>query len=357
MQNRPCCSVCNLPARNLTKYTEGYICTSCESKARKCSACGDPILTRWYSFPGGDEYYCQTCYEQTPHCDLCSRPVGLTGRRLADNRLTCADCRRSSVDSIDHAIDLLAITVRFLESKLGLYVDEPFDLVLVDNREIARLCGRRQADGIQELGIFNSRLIPESPRPTILILSDLPVTAFLETVAHEYAHLWQYTVNPHLSDERLREGFAQWVAAKWLAHCQLERPLRRLADRTDDPYGTGYQMVAQWETRHGARYLFEQVISSGRQNPKEAIRNALDQPREDRTVARTGPRAVPLHRLLPAAVLEGENAFLKKAEPIDPLRLSFRPTGHSASQLSKPSAVVDSFSSAPVAKGPAGVGR
>jgi hypothetical protein len=288
-----------------------YVCNLCSSKADRCASCQQPILGEFYTIEFLSGHFCRKCYEERPHCDACGKPVASSGRTLSDGRSICASCDASAVRTSTETLRLAEETIAILSKTLELRVQQPFDLALVDRRQMAAATGRKEAGGVQsgartemkEMGFFNSRLLPESPRPTILIMSDLPEAAFLETFAHEYAHLWQFERNPGLEDAYLREGFAQWVAAKLLASKGLESALAKLKKRTDGTYGKGYHRVVKYEESEGGE--------------ASRVLSLIGKEREARTPARIDS-TTPLEQILPASRLNGNYGYLRHAVVVAP---------------------------------------
>ncbi len=309
--SKPRCSLCDLPRKGMGRSDGKYICDLCTSKADRCSSCQQPILGEFYTIDFLSGHFCRKCYEERPHCDACGKPVASSGRTLSDGRAICASCDASAIRTHSEALRLAREAIAVLSQELEMHVQQPFDLALVDRRQMASATGRKSAGGTQsgaknemkEMGFFNSRLLPESPRPTILVMSDLPEAAFLETFAHEYAHLWQFERNPGLDDAYLREGFAQWVAAKLLEKKEFETALAKLRKRTDGTYGKGYHRIVKYEESEGgetARVL--SLIGKGR---------------DPRKTSETDSNT-PLEQLLPASRLNGGYGYLRQAVVVVP---------------------------------------
>ena len=94
----------------------------------------------------------------------------------------------------------------------------------------------------------------------MVILDDLPLTAFLETAAHEYAHHWQIQGNPELHDLAAIEGFAQWTASQWLIRNKLYSSNARLAQAPGPIYGDGYRTIKQYADINGSAVLLRDIL-------------------------------------------------------------------------------------------------
>jgi len=309
--SKPRCSLCDLPRKNMTRIDGKYVCDLCKSRSDRCSSCQQPILGEFYTIEGLSGHFCRKCYEERPHCDACGKPVASSGRTLSDGRTICAECDASAIRTSAEALRLARQAIALLSQELELHVEQPFDLALVDRRQMASATGNKGGGGSQsgsktemkEMGFFNSRLLPESPRPTILVMSDLPEAAFLETFAHEYAHLWQFERNPGLEDAYLREGFAQWVAARLLESKGFDTPLAKLRKRTDGTYGKGYHRIVKYEEDEGGEASkVLALIGEGRTPRKSA--DAVS--------------CTPLEQILSAPRLSGGYGYLRHAVVVAP---------------------------------------
>jgi hypothetical protein len=86
---------------------------------------------------------------------------------------------------------------------------------------------------------------------SIHILSHLTESRATAVLAHELAHAWQAENCPDEQGDRIREGFAEWVAWKLLdglEGCDAEREL--IEERTDE-YGRGFQVFLDFEAERG----------------------------------------------------------------------------------------------------------
>lgn len=319
-QTGPRCALCDLPFQGMYPCDGRHVCIHCLKAAKRCATCRQPILNTFYTIDFVEGTFCRKCFQERPHCDFCNKPILTGGRELEDGRRSCATCAAAAVSTMREATDLLGETVRYLQTELGMTLQSTFDLVLVDSREMAVLTGntssysseRRRGEGVlRELGLFSSRPTPENPRPVIAILSDLPRTAFLETAAHECAHLWQHERNPWLKDKQTVEGFAQWVAAKWLLRQGLESAHARLESNDDPVYGSGFHKIRAREDRADAAAVFDYVRDHQRDGRKPPAPPSPASPK-------------PLSRVLPGRYLTGDYAFFRTAVVVEPRLLRRR---------------------------------
>jgi hypothetical protein len=222
------------------------------------------------------------------------------------------------VSSQEEMLEILKDVAKFCEDKMDIPPPRSFDFIMVDNNQMRIIArGRNPVEiptseqshsRLKELGFVASRLTPESPRMTMAILSDLPRTATMETIAHEYAHLWQFAENPALSDMMVIEGFAQWVAAKYLLHKREWAAYSKLYAREDPVYGQGFQRVLRIEKRSNMKGVVSYVKAYQKKKNVRAFRIPK-------------ARTEPLEEILSRRVLDGEFGFLKDAIVIKPASL------------------------------------
>ncbi len=314
-KSKPHCIGCGLPFPDMKQTAAGPICRVCESRLERCSSCNKPLTDTYFKIDHVDGKFCKDCFENHPHCDFCGRPVLNGGKTYPDKRLACLHCSNQSVTSQEEMLAILKDVAKFCEEDLKIPAPRAFDFIMVDNNQMKVIADGRNPVSIptskgtgsrlKELGFVASRLTAESPRMTMAILSDLPRTATMETIAHEYAHLWQFEENPSLSDLELIEGFAQWVAAKYLLHKHEWAAYAKLYSRDDPVYGQGFQRVLRTEKRSSIKGVVSYVKAYQKKDNVRAFR--IEKARTE-----------PLGEILSRRVLDGKFGFLKNAIVITP---------------------------------------
>ncbi len=175
----------------------------------------------------------------------------------------CNACKERGILKREDAERLLKEVRRIIHRQLGLEIQHEIELVLEEMNsggQIAAAAAKLKGDegsplGESELGLFRRR----GDEFTIFLLYGVPREMMLETAAHELAHAWQAENCPPTQSEQIREGFAQWVAAQVLKSEQQLKVLAKLEARTDNPYGTGYQMVKRIAERYGAKRTIQKM--------------------------------------------------------------------------------------------------
>jgi hypothetical protein len=164
-----------------------------------------------------------------------------------DGRFFCPACARRLLTDREKYDGVYGRVVARARDVLGLHLERVPELVVESSASLeersnpilqpARVCGLYARDGLG--------------RATIHVLSHLPETRVTAVLAHELAHAWQAENCPDDQGQRIREGFAEWVAWRLLEGvegCGPERDI--IAARTDD-YGLGFRTFSALEQRQG----------------------------------------------------------------------------------------------------------
>jgi len=97
----------------------------------------------------------------------------------------------------------------------------------------------------------------------IYVLYGLPKLLFRTVVAHEYAHAWQGESCPLLEDDRLREGFAEWVAYRHLLYLGCSKEAQRMLTSAH-PYRPMLEEVLAIDARVGPSGVVQHLLAVGR---------------------------------------------------------------------------------------------
>jgi hypothetical protein len=227
-----------------------------------CAACGVLLSSGYFYLRDREERYCSACIAGRPRCDACSAPVGDQHWVLHDGRVLCARCHGTAVYDAAVAGRLYSETVGAVVVQLGLTLRVGVEFRLVDAPALARV--RASADAQHDpaektLGLYQR----EGRLRAIYILYGLPKLAFRTVVAHEYAHAWQGETCPLLEDDRLREGFAEWVAYRHLLYIGCTKAAQRML-ASAHPYRPLLEQVLELEQRVGPSGVVEHLLAVGR---------------------------------------------------------------------------------------------
>jgi hypothetical protein len=146
---------------------------------------------------------------------------------------------------------LFARVATLLTDTLGLGLNIGASLQLVDDPQLQTLLAETapavQDEADKVVGLF----IRQGRRRLMAILSGLPQILFIQTVAHEWAHVWQGENCPLLRNPLVREGFAEWVAYRALKALGAVKKAALMEQRTG-LYGDGLRAMLRLEAEQGA---------------------------------------------------------------------------------------------------------
>ena len=253
----PRCDSCGAPMKQESTAYNVHgksICSNCWKNAERCRACGLPIIKKYYEYKYIDGKFCENCQKNRKHCHTCGVPVGNTYWDIFDGRVMCEECHATSINDLKKANMIYKEVKSILKNNLGIELKRTYDFKLVYLKS-----GEPESPiSINELGLYKEN----ANERTIYILTSLPKAQFYETVAHELTHAWQAENTPRLKRDEIREGMAQWVAAKVLEYkgYGYKRKLAHLEERTDYPYGTGYKKVKNIAARINQKEVMNYFI-------------------------------------------------------------------------------------------------
>lgn len=249
------CEICDtilLPGE--WSYSDNQkICHHCLKTTPRCVGCNQLIKGQYSVYSGFEGVCCDRCQNETPACLSCLRPCGPSPVKLDNGQVICRDCSKTAILDRSNFHSIIVEVSKDIERNLLMTVVSDIEFKLADRFDTSR-----EAEGYRELGQF----IRTGNDFSIEILKGLSRPICLETVAHELAHAWQYENHPHLKDQELVEGFAQWVAGKVLEHKGYSDLIVRLHLR-DDVYGRGYRRLKEWERLYGISGVFQQLKKHG----------------------------------------------------------------------------------------------
>jgi hypothetical protein len=93
------------------------------------------------------------------------------------------------------------------------------------------------------------KVVNQSIRMNIFILSFLPKDMYREVVAHELMHNWQAINYPQIKDPVIIEGLAEFMASQINRYYGKPSRNRRMMKNPDKIYGVGYRKI--YQASHG----------------------------------------------------------------------------------------------------------
>lgn len=237
--------------------TQNGLCPTCNQLVAVCLTCNRPILGSFLEFDGVGPY-CQKCVNDRPPCDICTAPLTDERWKLSDGRILCSYCNATAIFTKEQANILYEEMKSKVKSFLGLSLNVPTGLALVDRVELAKVIERQTGPNIRHamknqdleasktLGLYVRR----GMRRGLYIQAGLPKLLFLQVAAHEFAHAWQGENYPLLRNPLYHEGFAEWVAFQVIGRYGYTKGQQQMLKRKDI-YGNGLRFFQDIFTSEG----------------------------------------------------------------------------------------------------------
>ena len=197
--------------------------------------------------------------------------------KFSDGRFICRVCNATAVISIEKAEKLTNQVRKTMEEKLGIKTDHKIHYYVVDQN---KLKGKVVQDhqGI-ELGLYHFEQLVEKTTTTttnilgketkdvkeeikhekhsIYYLYGIPEKKFKEVAAHELAHDWMQVNYPDITDLKIKEGWAEYIASLVNNIYGNGKMNRRMELNKNNIYGDGYRMVKKYVRDNDMDGLFD----------------------------------------------------------------------------------------------------
>jgi hypothetical protein len=271
-KTQPECAMCGKRCSKgyFQKGGKYYCSRQCVNKTLPiCANCGKRFQQgAIIKGPFGTKVFCPAC-AKGPKCFACSFPGDC--RQLQDGRYICRSCASTAV--FDHGMaEKVFQTVRArLKKDLNIGTDHKVYFSLVDAKTLEKNSAN-YAPG-QELGLFRNqytlktetkvsysllngrsekaRQYKTDVRNSIMVLYGLPKKKLIEVCAHELAHDWMQEYYPGIKELKVKEGWAEYVAARANILFGQKVLNKRMEQNTDKIYGDGYRMIKKYSQTHG----------------------------------------------------------------------------------------------------------
>ena len=266
----PKCTRCGSICRGESfRSAKGFFCSrKCADAAHmpRCNRCEKPFREgRMLPTAYGKFYYCVPC-SQLAGCLICERP-GKNMRKLDNGNYLCRKCDVDVINSLPQLKKLFNEVRQTLMTKLNFHNEHKIKLIM-------RSFGQNKADRLdrtREFGyyIYKGKEITTKPLPfefwrdkkttvryedkscTIVVMDSLPAIKAAEVIAHELAHDYMKHRWYYIKDDKLREGFAELVAAEYNRIAGNEKWNYRMNFNQDKVYGDGYRMMKLYLDKEG----------------------------------------------------------------------------------------------------------
>lgn len=107
---------------------------------------------------------------------------------------------------------------------------------------------------------------------TIAVLDHLPRVKLAEVLAHELAHDYMQHRWPFIQDKKIKEGFAELVAAEYNLATGNGKWNYRMENSRDEVYGDGYRLLRSWYKKGGWKEVYRCLNIINRKNHPAELR-------------------------------------------------------------------------------------
>jgi hypothetical protein len=269
----PKCSVCGKPAK--IKRSDGkYFCSEkCLAKTWPvCATCGRHSkggIKRGYNHI----FLCNKCALR-PKCFSCFMPADYG--KLSDGRYICRRCKRTAVMKQSDAEKIVKEVRKIMREELAISTDHKIIYKLVDQDELKKNL-QHDNEGV-ELGLYRFEQVVEKTTTTrtflgkviknreekitdethtIFFLFGIPEKKFREVAAHELAHDWMQEYYPNVTNPKIKEGWAEFVAALVNKISGNMNMNKRMEMNKNKIYGGGYRMIKKYVQEHKIEGLMD----------------------------------------------------------------------------------------------------
>ncbi|MBN2790726.1 MAG: hypothetical protein JXR69_11095 [Candidatus Delongbacteria bacterium] len=273
----PQCAVCGEPVKNgYTQNGSSYCSKECLMTTwDRCEFCGKRVQNGYYIGNKHGAFFCSDCMKK-PKCYLCGHPDDCT--TLSDGRLICHKCEKTAIISPSDARDIFDEVRIKMKEKMDLSTDHIIEFKLVNIHELSEESELQYTNEFMEQGLFvhEERTRTYTKTKTlfgfefgkeikteiinnfsILMLFSLTKDKFIEVAAHELAHDWMQENYPNITDLKISEGWAEFVASQVNNHYGNSHMNTRMKENPDPFYGEGYRYVAGYAKLHGVSGLYK----------------------------------------------------------------------------------------------------
>jgi hypothetical protein len=225
-----------------------------KSPQARCALCEKRIIGNYYQLRGLMELYCEECHQRQPKCFYCGKPFLPKNHSSPHppspvgqgDHPVCPACTTTQIHTVTQATEIAMKVQRWLTWNLKM--NFPVTIRWSFTNDLTQEAQVPLSGQSREMGIF----VRSADQYKVCILKGLPRELLIETIAHELAHVWTAENAPPQQTLFLKEGFAQWVAAKVLTHFQCHQSLQVLTHR-EDLYGQAYRFFKKKEGKEGVK--------------------------------------------------------------------------------------------------------
>ncbi|MFA7230589.1 MAG: hypothetical protein WC071_04915 [Victivallaceae bacterium] len=282
----PTCAACGkVCSREYFQKDNKFYCSkACLSTTLPhCSCCGK-AFSKGVIFKGveGEKVFCPECANK-PKCFSCTMPGDC--KTLNDGRYICNNCAETAILEQVDADKIFSEVRECMKRDLNIVTDHQINFLLIDV-ETMKKRSPDYAPG-QELGLYtyectvktvtsvkyslirgkqeNTESYKTNVQYSIYLLYGIPKKKFIEVCAHELAHDWMQERYPAIKDLKIKEGWAEYIAALVNTLYGQSKMNERMEKSNDGIYGAGYHAIKDYIRLHGEDGLWTYLEKLNRQ--------------------------------------------------------------------------------------------
>lgn len=265
------CAWCSRPITGIyTSYHGDNYHTPCFENhvAKRCSIC-DGLISGEYLIDFWGNTYHLSHRKETNECVYCGRLIAPNttrgGVRYSDGRYICNICRESAVTTRDEAYLILAEVARHMTG-FGMKVElGEIDLHVVGLDEMQKKSGKGSyrltgfTDFEETKGLFG---VLSRRQIDVYMLYGLPRIDAVSTLAHELAHVWQFSAGRLKNDPAFSEGscnYASWLVLQRYPGRPTDYVVVNLVEDENRIYGEGFRRVKKFAETEGIEVWLDRL--------------------------------------------------------------------------------------------------
>jgi len=257
----PRCRICRtiLTGKYYTT-NEGSLCAKCFEKNRPlCCVCNRPLTGKYSVYRATGKKCCPECDAKYAHCKNCGIPVpGPRALTVEKGVILCSLCAKTAVLDEKQLLPIFRNARDTVKKLLNLWVFIPEgNIKLSDSSKLAREI-KDNGEYMPRSGVAGLHSYIMGISIIYVLRGSSPDSAF-ETLAHEYAHVWQARHCPRNQELIFKEGFAEWVSYRAMVHRKMYSRAEEKLKETDAIYGEGLRKMLELERKIGRRELINYV--------------------------------------------------------------------------------------------------
>jgi hypothetical protein len=267
----PQCAVCHKRCHTYYKKNGKFYCSkNClNSTLPKCALCHQAVSKGVILGHDQKKIYCSKC-AALPRCFSCMLPANCS--QLNDGRYICPKCAKTAVYQQQEAEKILAEVKHKMASELNLKTHRQLKLYLTDHSEL-KSKSPDYSPG-HELGLYlykftlhtvtnvkkniwgrelnrKTTTYKDNISYSIYALYGTPRHKLIEVLAHELGHDWMQKYYPKIKELKIKEGWAEYVAAQVNSLYGRSAMNQRMKQNRDKIYGDGYRMISAISQKSG----------------------------------------------------------------------------------------------------------